>query len=88
MNGEALTDADYIMFFNGVFSTERRAFVVRDTSQISPLVALLASGNRIHLSETEEGTVLTVDARAQIKFACSSRFDCTIASICSLVELN
>ena len=73
MNGESLTNADFIMFFNGVFSTDRRAFVVRDTSQISPLVALIASGNRVLRDESEEGALLTVDGRQQLKFSCSSR---------------
>ena len=73
VNGESLTNADFIMFFNGVFSTDRRAFVVRDTSQISPLVALIASGNRLHRCESEEGALLTVDGRQQLKFSCSSR---------------
>lgn len=67
------------MYFNGIYSTERKAFVVRDTTQISNVTALLTTGKSITKKncpeENNESTnvVLTIDDCNHIDFSCSPR---------------
>lgn len=83
VNGDGQIKSDFLIYFNGIYSTERKAFVVRDTTQISNTTALLTAGKFLAEEENKfeenEGcdrsdVVLAIDGRKDIKFACLSRF--------------
>lgn len=82
MNAEGYIKSDFLIFFNGVFSTDRRALVVRDTSQVSTIVTLLSAGRRLETTTVNNGesceqnaleTIISVDRQSHLKFKCSSR---------------
>ena len=67
------------MFFNGIFSSERKAFVVRDTTQVSNVTALLTAGKSFSeekntkADRNSEYTNITIDGSNHLKFACLPR---------------
>lgn len=81
VNAEGLIQSDFLIFFNGVFSTERKALVVRDTTQVPNLVPLISAGKMLAVRKArdfddatnEMQTVLSVDRRNHLSFKCSSR---------------
>ena len=66
-------DSDFMMYFNGVYQLERRAFTVRDTSQLTRLTTLLTAGKRLSHSRDADQSVLTIDNKSQLKFVCSTK---------------
>lgn len=63
------------MYFNGVFSSERRAFVVRDTTPVRTLTTALTAGKSLEICQESEPldnrSVLVIDSKPHLKFACS-----------------
>jgi len=73
VNASQKISEEFLMYYNGVYLPERRSFAVRDTSQIPPVTALLAAGNRITGQWHDDTLVLSIDRQKLLKFTCTQR---------------
>ncbi|KAK4019939.1 hypothetical protein OUZ56_001938 [Daphnia magna] len=79
VNADGKIKSDFMIYFNGIFSTERKAFVVRDTTQISNMTAVLTAGRSFtagsQLDEVSDSSSasITIDESENLQFACSPR---------------